>query len=456
MLYEDSNVEVVYVPSQGGASTGSNLHPFRVHLENTVKSKRQEKNFRNLIEFLFPEKASFVLASDNRLRNVRLAWTSEFPLVHVLGKERPARDLQEGFTTALTRLLVEENLSSDRRLVVLVSAGSYSIIKGCHDPDSILGELWDLRVAIERVLPPGAITVVSTLPCTSGKGLTKKAQARASEMFTQVNQLMTDYYRQQIPAQAVKVVSAFGTKRVSIVLTKAEVSKLTLPLETCFKYFSEPALCCFCLVKSSKLSTSYTKGSFCMACDRCLFALSAPELAVGKQRILICYIFVYYIFHILYSCLLSYYHYHFPSMDSDCPAAKDGEQLQVPSQPEHEEHEGHEEEDLGWQKIFQMKACLKKKEPFTMVSLADALAGLLAVAYDKDLFALLKKVLKEEATGVGVLSSCTYNDVAFLGITGERAVNLNLNRHVPVDQGEVLVSAAVVIRDCLQALVSQG
>lgn len=43
VLYEDSNVEVVYVPSQGGASTGSNLHPFRVHLENTLKSKRQEK-----------------------------------------------------------------------------------------------------------------------------------------------------------------------------------------------------------------------------------------------------------------------------------------------------------------------------------------------------------------------------------------------------------------------------
>lgn len=241
------------------------------------------------------------MASDNRLRNVRLAWTSEFPLVHVLGKERPARDLQEGFTTALTRLLVEENLSSDRRLVVLVSAGSYSIIKGCHDPDSILGELWDLRVAIERVLPPGAITVVSALPCTSGKGLTKKAQARASEMFTQVNQLMTDYYRQQIPAQAVKVVSAFGTKRVSIVLTKAEVSRLTLPLETCFKYFSEPALCCFCLVKSSKLSTSYTKGSFCMACDRCLFALSAPELAVGKQRILVFVILIFIIIIIITS-----------------------------------------------------------------------------------------------------------------------------------------------------------
>ncbi|XP_047499767.1 uncharacterized protein LOC125046148 [Penaeus chinensis] len=385
VLHEDHNVEVVYVSSQGGVST---------------------------------EKASFIMASDNRLRNIRLAWTAEFPLVHVLGKEMPVRDLHEGFITALTRLLVEESLSSDRRLVVVLSAGSYNIIRGCHDPDSIMAELLDLRKAIERVLPPGAITVLCTLPCTSGKGLTKKAQAKASEMFTQVNQLITEHYRQQIPTSAVKVISVFDTKRVSVVLTKAEIAKFTHPLEQCCKYFSAPAVCCFCLVLSSKLSASYTKGSFCMACDACLMELSAPELPAD--------------------------------VESDSSSAKDSEQSQVPSRP------GEEEEDLGWKKIFQMKEYLKDKEVFTLVSLSDALAGLLAVAFDKDLFVLLKKVLREEAKSVKPLSSCTYNDIALLGITGERAVNLTLNRHVPKEQGELLIMAAVIIRDCLQSLASRG
>lgn len=174
-----------------------------------------------------------MLISDARLADSSKSWQDcwrKCSLIHVVGGKAPVRAMEKNVVASLRKILFEEK-SSKKKWIVIVMAGFYNIMQGDCTAESVLQELLDLREAVLKILPPGTVVVLGTVPGVYKNQLSRKKKRK---VFNHLNDMITKQ-NQRFNWDVSIILSNHGKKRFSeIVKSDSEITNMVEDIHRSF------------------------------------------------------------------------------------------------------------------------------------------------------------------------------------------------------------------------------